>query len=100
MRYCYCEAEVRQILDTGMRCCYCEAEVRSPSVSVVYVVCLRIVFSKPALSKEGFQRTHAWNPLWIRHCTLVCNFDHIKLQMCYSLSAFVAFHTAIGLIQI
>ena len=28
--------------------------------------------------------------------TLVCNFDHIKLQMCYSLSAFVAFHTAIA----
>ena len=28
--------------------------------------------------------------------TLVCNFDNIKLQMCYSLSAFVAFHTAIA----
>ena len=36
-----------------MRYCYCEAEVRSSSVSVVYIVCLRIVFSKAALQKRG-----------------------------------------------
>ena len=36
-----------------MRYCYCEAEVRSSSVSVVYVVRLRIVFSKAALQKRG-----------------------------------------------
>ena len=34
-----------------------EAEVRSSSVSVVYVVHLRIVFSKAAL-QEGFHGTH------------------------------------------
>ena len=33
--------------------CYCEAEVHSSSVSVVYVVRLRIVFSKAALQKRG-----------------------------------------------
>ena len=36
-----------------MRYCYCEAEVRSSSVSVVYVVRLRTVFSKAALQKRG-----------------------------------------------
>ena len=36
-----------------MRFGYCEAEVRSYSVSVVYVVLLRIVFSKAALQKRG-----------------------------------------------
>ena len=36
-----------------MHYCYCEAEVRSSSVSVVYVVRLRIVFSKAALQKRG-----------------------------------------------
>ena len=30
-----------------------EVEVRSSSVSVLYVVCLRIVFSKAALQKRG-----------------------------------------------
>ena len=34
-------------------CCYCEAVVRSSSVSVVYVVRLRIIFSKAALQKRG-----------------------------------------------
>ena len=36
-----------------MHYCYCEAEVRSSSVSVVYVIRLRIVFSKAALQKRG-----------------------------------------------
>ena len=36
-----------------MRYCYCEANVRSFNVSVVYVVRLRIVFSKTALQKRG-----------------------------------------------
>ena len=38
---------------TPMRFGYCEAEVRSSSVSVVYVVRLRIVFLKAALQKRG-----------------------------------------------
>ena len=33
--------------------CNCEAKVRSSSVSVVYVVRLRIIFSKAALQKRG-----------------------------------------------
>ena len=36
-----------------VRYCYCEAKVRSSSVSVVYVVRLRIIFSKAALQKRG-----------------------------------------------
>ena len=36
-----------------MHCCYFEAKVRSSSVSVVYVVRLRIIFSKAALQKRG-----------------------------------------------
>ena len=35
-----------------------EVEVRSSSVSVLYVVCLHIVFSKAALQKRGFHGTH------------------------------------------
>jgi len=38
---------------TRVRYCYCEAEVRSSSVSVVYVVRLRTVFSKAALQKRS-----------------------------------------------
>ena len=36
-----------------MRYCYCEAKVRSSRVGVVYVVRLRIIFSKVALQKRG-----------------------------------------------
>ena len=36
-----------------VRYCYCEAKVRSSSVSIVYVVRLRIIFSKVALQKRG-----------------------------------------------
>ena len=48
----------RRILDTGVDRHTCviatvEAEVRSSSVGVVYVVRLRIVFSKAALQKRG-----------------------------------------------
>ena len=42
-----------------------EAEVRSSSMSVVYVVRLRIVFSKAALQR--WFPWNPWNPLWIRH---------------------------------
>ena len=48
-----------RILDAGTRLhmhecyCYCEADVHSSSVSLVYVVRLRIIFSKAALQKKG-----------------------------------------------
>ena len=38
---------------THVHYCYCEAEMRSSCVSVVYVECLCIVFSKAALQKRG-----------------------------------------------
>ena len=38
---------------TGVRYCYCEAKVRSSRVGAVYVVRLRIIFSKVALQKRG-----------------------------------------------
>ena len=44
---------IREWGDTRALFSYCEAEVRSYSVSVVYVVRLRIVFSKAALQKRG-----------------------------------------------
>ena len=36
-----------------VRYCYCKAKVCSSSVSLVYVVRLRIIFSKAALQKRG-----------------------------------------------
>ena len=45
---------IQKIIElTHVRYCYCEAEVHSCSVSVVYVLHLRIVFSKVALQKRG-----------------------------------------------
>ena len=36
-----------------VRYCYCKAKVHSSSVSLMYVVHLRIIFSKAALQKRG-----------------------------------------------
>ena len=45
---------IEEIIElTHVRSLQCEAEVRSSSVGVVYVVCLRIVFSKATLQKRG-----------------------------------------------
>ena len=38
--------------------CYCEAKLHSSSVSVVYIVRLRIIFFEGSPSKEGFHGTH------------------------------------------
>ena len=47
-------ASIQEIIEWSyVRYCYCEAKVCSSSVGVVYVVHLRIVFSKAALQKRG-----------------------------------------------
>ena len=38
--------------------CYCKAKLRSSSVSVVYIVRLRLIFFEGSPSKKGFHGTH------------------------------------------
>ena len=51
-----------------MRYCYCEAKVRSSSVRVVYVVRLRIVFSR-----QPYKSGVPWNPLDPSLLMLICH---------------------------
>ena len=63
-----------------MRYCYCEAKVRSSSVSVVYVVRLRIIFSKAALQKRGSTEPiepPLDPPLHAHHCM----YSGVKMKM-------------------
>ena len=58
-----------------------EVEVRSSSVSVVYVVRLRIVFSKAALQKRGFHGTPSGSATALEVHRRTFNFREIFMRI-------------------